>query len=111
LSEEFSLTSAVPDPSPLFVLLGAPEGVPFAKTDGLAVVVSVLSKTLGGLGHHVKLAHLIEAGSDMFFVPSRCEPCGLNQRYSMRYGTQLLVERFGKDAHLRIQSVGGTAQE
>jgi starch synthase len=34
-----------------------------------------------------ELAHLIEAGADMFLMPSRYEPCGLNQIYSMKYGT------------------------
>ncbi len=33
------------------------------------------------------LAHKIEAGSDMFLMPSRYEPCGLNQIYSLKYGT------------------------
>ncbi len=41
------------------------------------------------------LAHLIEAGSDMFVMPSRYEPCGLNQMYSLRYGTIPIVHRTG----------------
>lgn len=41
------------------------------------------------------LAHRIEAGSDIFMMPSRYEPCGLNQMYSMRYGTLPLVHATG----------------
>jgi starch synthase len=41
------------------------------------------------------LAHKIEAGSDMFLMPSKYEPCGLNQIYSLRYGTVPIVRATG----------------
>lgn len=47
------------------------------------------------LGFNDELAHRIEAGSDFFLMPSRFEPCGLNQMFSMRYGTIPIVRRTG----------------
>lgn len=47
------------------------------------------------IGYNEELAHLIYAGSDFLLMPSRVEPCGLNQMYSQRYGTIPIVRRTG----------------
>jgi starch synthase len=47
------------------------------------------------IGFSVEMSHLIEAGSDFFLMPSIYEPCGLNQSYSMRYGTLPIVRATG----------------
>lgn len=47
------------------------------------------------IGYHNGLAHQIEAGADLFMMPSKFEPCGLNQLYSLRYGTIPIVHATG----------------
>jgi starch synthase len=47
------------------------------------------------IGYDNSLAHLVEAGADFFMMPSRYEPCGLNQLYSLKYGTLPIVHRTG----------------
>ena len=65
----------------------SPSFVIMARTDALAVegLESALERA----------AACIEAGADMFLMPSRYEPCGLNQMYSLRYGTVPIVHRTG----------------
>jgi starch synthase len=47
------------------------------------------------IGYNNELSHLIEAGADMFLMPSKYEPCGLNQIYSLKYGTVPIVRKTG----------------
>lgn len=60
------------------------------------------------IGYNEKLAHTIYAGADFLLMPSRVEPCGLNQMYSLRYGTIPIVRRTGglKDTVLDIGEGG-----
>jgi len=54
------------------------------------------SKKVGTyIGFSNELSHLIEAGADMFLMPSRYEPCGLNQIYGLKYGTVPIVRKTG----------------
>src|SRR5690606_14226709 len=61
------------------------------------------------LGFNDELAHLIEAGSDIFLMPSKTEPCGLNQMYSLMYGTVPLVRETGglADTVVRFEEKSG----
>ena len=60
------------------------------------------------IGYSEKLAHEIEAGCDLFLMPSRFEPCGLNQMYSLRYGTPPLVNFTGGLADTVINTTATT---
>ncbi|NOY52127.1 MAG: glycogen synthase GlgA [Deltaproteobacteria bacterium] len=63
---------------------------------GLAALVDAFPDRFGlRVGYNDSLAHLIEAGADFFLMPSRYEPCGLNQMYSLKYGTVPIVRATG----------------
>ena len=76
-----------------FVLLGTGQG----EYETLLKEIAGERKGKVGvsIGFNNRLAHMIEAGSDMFIMPSRYEPCGLNQMYSLKYGTIPIVRATG----------------
>jgi len=63
------------------------------------------------LGFDEGIAHLVEAGSDAFLMPSRYEPCGLNQIYSLRYGTIPVVRRTGGLADTIVDATPGNVKK
>jgi starch synthase len=76
-----------------FVAVGSGEG---RYEDGLRALQFQFPRQVGTfIGFDQGLSHLVEAGADFFIMPSRYEPCGLNQMYSLRYGTVPVVRATG----------------
>jgi starch synthase len=76
-----------------FALIGAGEAKLEQQLIDLAE--SHPDRVFAHIGYSEPLAHLLEAGSSIFAMPSRYEPCGLNQMYSLRYGTPPVVRETG----------------
>ena len=76
-----------------FVLLGS--GDPALQRGYQALARRYPTKVVARIGYDHALSHRIEAGCDFFLMPSRFEPCGLNQMYSLRYGAIPIVRRTG----------------
>jgi starch synthase len=91
-----------------FVILGA--GDPSYQDFWMRMAAAYPAQIGVRIGFDESLAHLIEAGADMFLMPSRFEPCGLNQMYSLRYGTVPIVRAVGglADTVREVSSDGRT---
>ncbi|MBM4386178.1 MAG: glycogen synthase GlgA [Deltaproteobacteria bacterium] len=76
-----------------FVLLGT--GEKFYEDKAIELAAKYPEKIGAKIAYDNRIAHLIEAGCDMFLMPSRYEPCGLNQIYSLRYSTIPIVHATG----------------
>ena len=109
----FDLIAAISEQLPhldaSFIVLGT--GEPRYQTMWSALAAAYPLKIGARIGFDETLAHLIEAGADIFLMPSRFEPCGLNQMYSMRYGTVPVVRAVGGLADTVTPKTGFAFQE
>ena len=88
-----TIADGLPDLPAQLVVLGSGDK---AMEAGFAELAARFPRQIAvKLGFDEALAHRIEAGSDCFVMPSRFEPCGLNQMYSLRYGTPPIVRATG----------------
>jgi starch synthase len=88
-----ALSSDLPRLDASFVVLGT--GEPRYQEFWRNLAIAHPSRVGVRIGFDEPLAHLIEAGADIFLMPSQFEPCGLNQMYSLRYGTVPVVRAVG----------------
>jgi starch synthase len=92
-----------------FVLLGS--GQPAYEQKLLRLAQQHPDRVMVKIGYDEPLAHLIEAGADLFLMPSRFEPCGLNQMYSLRYGTPPIVFKTGGLADTVVDANAATLDD
>ena len=103
-----ALTAILPAQTIQIVILG--DGDPTLAEQILQLQATCPEQVSALIGYHQGVSHRIEAGSDFFVMPSRFEPCGLNQLYSLRYGTIPIVHAVGGlcDSVIDIEEVSGT---
>ena len=89
------------------LLLGS--GNPFVESQLEALKKDFVGTYNAFIGYDEKLSHIIYAGADFLLMPSRVEPCGLNQMYALRYGTIPIVRSIGglKDTVIDISEENG----
>jgi starch synthase len=88
-----SVAHELPTLGARFVVLGT--GEPRYEDMWRALSDRYPDRIAARIGFDEPLSHLVEAGADLFLMPSHYEPCGLNQMYSLRYGTLPLVRATG----------------
>ena len=90
-----------------FLILGS--GDPSVEAQLTALKNGFVGYYNSQIGYNEKLAHQMYAGADFLLMPSRVEPCGLNQMYAMRYGTVPVVRKTGglKDTVIDFGEPGG----
>jgi starch synthase len=88
-----SVAEQLPHLGAAFVILGT--GEPWYEEMWRSLARRYPDRVGVRIGFDEPLSHVIEAGADLFMMPSRFEPCGLNQMYSLRYGTLPVVRATG----------------
>jgi starch synthase len=88
-----ALAAELPRLDATFTVVGS--GDPRYEAMWRALSAAYPDRVSAFIGFNEARAHLVEGGADMFLMPSRFEPCGLNQMYSMRYGTVPIVRAVG----------------
>jgi len=94
-----------------FVLIGM--GHPHFEAQLMQLSEQYPERVMTMIDYSEEKAHLLEAGCDIFLMPSRFEPCGLNQLYSLRYGTIPVVHRTGglADTVIDAELIDGSINE
>jgi starch synthase len=88
-----AITPQLPMLDATFVVVGT--GEPRFENMWRSLAAAAPDRIAAHIGFDERRAHLVEGGADIFLMPSRFEPCGLNQMYSMRYGTVPVVRAVG----------------